>query len=61
MVGKELRRVRTRQGLSQEEVAFRAHISREYLGQIEREQKHASFLARTASQQRLTRAGTISK
>jgi len=39
VIGKELRKVRTRLGLSQEEVAFRARISREYLGQVERGQK----------------------
>ncbi len=39
MIGKELRKARETAGLTQEEVAFRAGISREYLGQIERGQK----------------------
>jgi transcriptional regulator with XRE-family HTH domain len=39
VIGKELRKAREAAGLTQEEVAFRAHISREYLGQLEREQK----------------------
>jgi transcriptional regulator with XRE-family HTH domain len=38
-LGKELRRVRLRAGLSQEELAFKADISRNYVSLLERDEK----------------------
>ena len=39
IVARNLRVLRKRKGLSQEELAFQAGINRNYVGQIEREEK----------------------
>ena len=39
IVARNLRVLRKQKGLSQEELAFRAGINRNYVGQIEREEK----------------------
>ena len=39
IVARNLRILRKQKGLSQEELAFRAGINRNYVGQIEREEK----------------------
>jgi len=39
MVGKELRRARERAGLTQEQLSFRAGLSRPYISQLERNLK----------------------
>jgi transcriptional regulator with XRE-family HTH domain len=39
VVARNLRVLRKQKGLSQEELAFRAGINRNYVGQIEREEK----------------------
>lgn len=39
VVAKNLRVLRKQKGLTQEELAFRAGINRNYVGQIEREEK----------------------
>jgi transcriptional regulator with XRE-family HTH domain len=39
VVARNLRILRKQKGLSQEELAFRAGINRNYVGQIEREEK----------------------
>ena len=41
--GKNIRRLRTEQGMSQEEVAFSAGISAAHLGQIERGEKNPTL------------------
>lgn len=42
-VAKNLRRLRQAQGLSQEELADRANINRNYVGMLEREQHAATI------------------
>lgn len=39
MLGEELRKARLRSGLTQEELAFKAHISRNYVSLLELNQK----------------------
>lgn len=39
MLGHELRKARLRVGLTQEELAFKARVSREYVSQLERDRK----------------------
>lgn len=43
LIGEELRNARKSVGLSQEEVAFRANLTREYISQIENGKKHPSL------------------
>ncbi len=42
-VARNLRRLRQAKGLSQEELADRAHINRNYVGMLEREQHAATI------------------
>lgn len=42
MLGKELRRAREVAGLTQEELAFKANISREYVNYIERDKRNVT-------------------
>ena len=39
MLGKELRKARTRAGLTQEELAFKAHVDRTYISMLENDKK----------------------
>ena len=39
MLGKELRKARTRAGLTQEELAFAAHVDRTYISMLENDKK----------------------
>jgi len=39
MLGNELRKARTRAGLTQEELAFKAHVDRTYISMLENDKK----------------------
>lgn len=43
-LGLKIRELRKKQGLSQEEFAYRANIDRSYVGQIERGERNIAFL-----------------
>jgi len=43
ILGERIRRIRKKQGLSQEELAFQTEIDRSYMGGIERGQHNLSF------------------
>jgi transcriptional regulator with XRE-family HTH domain len=47
LVGRNLRRLRLAQGISQEELAFRASIDRVYMSELERGRRNPSLLVLT--------------
>jgi transcriptional regulator with XRE-family HTH domain len=60
MLGDELKKARQMAGLTQEQVAARARISREYVSQLERNRQFPYGFQRRVSEQYVKRAGFCS-